>query len=172
MVERVPADSWTDPFWQGHRDRYLYAARWIEPGEEVNDIACGVGYGATFLTHASYRGYDRPAVPDSRFPGEFYAADLNDTSWEPQAADVTVCFETLEHVIDPAHLAGVISRTTRRAVFVSVPVVPTKHDNPWHLTDFAVRDIPLMFGMFEVAGEWAQPSDLSHVWMFHRRKPG
>lgn len=166
-MERIPADSW-----QAHEDhltRYRYAAAKILPGEEVNDIACGVGYGSTFLAHAVYRGWDRPGIPDTgQFRGEFYGADLDDPSWLPEHdADVTTCFETLEHVLDPQRLAAVIAAATRRAVVLSVPLYP-KEENPFHLTDFTVAQIPPMFPGFRVAEDWAQPEARGHVWLLER----
>jgi hypothetical protein len=166
-VERIPADSWHEH--TGHVARYQYAAEHIRPGETVNDIACGTGYGAQLLRHAAYRGYDRAGVPDPAMPGIFHTADLDDLNWAPQEADVTVCFETLEHVKDPARLAAVIAVASRRAVLVSVPVVPTTQENPYHLHDFTTADIPPLFRGFEVADEWPQPEELSHVWLLERR---
>lgn len=169
-MERIPADSWRGH--PGHVARYLYAARHIHAGETVNDIACGSGYGALLLLQGPYRGYDRPGIPDPQFPGSFHAADLDDPAWTPSTADVTVCFETLEHVKDPALLAAVIAETSRRAIVVSVPVVPTAHLNPHHLHDFTAADIPPLFPDFHVADEWPQPEELSHVWLLERDSHG
>lgn len=166
-MERIPADGWHQH--TGHVARYQYAAKCVRDGETVNDIACGSGYGALFLLRGPYRGYDRPGIPDASFPGSFHAADLDDPAWRPGVADVTVCFETLEHVKDPAHLAAVIAETSRRAILVSVPVVPTRLENPHHLHDFTEADIPPLFPGFRVADEWAQPEELSHVWLLERR---
>lgn len=166
-MERIPADGWED--WAGHVARYRWAARLTRPGEAVNDIACGVGYAAPMFAHAgSYRGYDKPGVPDARFGGEFLAADLDGPGWQPEPADVTCCFETLEHVADPARLADVITKTTGRAVFVSVPVIPTVTANRHHRTDFSREEIPLLFAGLVIAREWPQPAEKSHVWMFTR----
>lgn len=168
-MERIPADTWQDH--PGHVARYDWAASRIWPGETVNDIACGVGYGSGALYAAGaseYRGYDRPGVPDMRFAGVFYAANLDDPQWLPRAADVTVCFETLEHVKDPANLARAIAYTTNRAILVSVPTVPTIHINTHHLHDFTREAIPPMFPDFAVVEEWPQPEELSHVWMLER----
>lgn len=165
-MERIPADSWTAH--EDHTRRYKYAQEKVRTGEVVNDIACGVGYGATFLTHAKYRGYDKPGVPAAdQFPGMFFAADLNDPAWEPEPADVTTCFETIEHVLDPKMLAAVIARTTRRAIALSVPLYP-KSENPFHLTDFTVEEVPPMFPGFTVAEDWPQPEARGHVWLLTR----
>jgi hypothetical protein len=164
--ERISADGWQEH--ADHVARYEYAGRQVRPGEQVNDIACGVGYGAEFFRHADYRGYDRPGVPAAgKFPGVFYGADLDDPGWEPPPADFTVCFETIEHVRDPAALAAVISRTTRRAVAVSVPTYPHE-ENPFHLTTFTTADVPPLFPGFRVADEWPQPEGRSHIWLLSR----
>lgn len=166
-MERIPAESWQQ--YGGHLRRYLWAAFRAEPGERVNDVACGIGYGATFFPHASiYRGYDKPGVPQPEFPGLFHEADIGDPAWAPEPCDVTCCFETLEHVEDPARLAGVLADTTARAVFVSVPVIPTTHCNQYHRTDFTREDIPPLFSGWVIAEEWPQPDETSHVWMFTR----
>ncbi len=165
-MERIPADTWQQ--YEGHVARYLYAASRLFSGESVNDIACGVGYGAEILAAGSYRGYDRPGVPDTQFSGTFFTADLNDPAWRPELADAAVCFETLEHVTDPWHLAEVICETTRRIILVSAPVVPTKHLNEHHLHDFTTADVPPMFPGFQVVDDWDQPSEFSHVWTLTR----
>lgn len=170
VMERIPADTWDQH--PGHVARYRYAARHVRAGDTVNDVACGTGYGAVLLPGCRYRGYDRAGVPDLRFPGAFHAVNLDDPAWVPESADVTVCFETLEHVKDPARLARVIGETTERAIVVSVPVVPTRHENPHHLHDFTERDIPPLFAGFRVVDEWAQPEELSQVWLLERRPDG
>ena len=163
-IERVGDDWRTNA---GHCRRYAYAASRTHPGERVNDIACGIGYGSTFFDlDVRYVGYDRPGIPT--FDGTFIGCDLNDPTWVPADCDVTVCFETLEHVEDPAALAWKIDATTSRAVFVSVPTEPTKDRNPFHLHDFTVDDIPALFPAFTVVDLWAQPEECSHVWHLER----
>jgi hypothetical protein len=134
----------------------------------VNDIACGIGYGATMLKHTRYVGYDQPGIPEKYFGETFVECDINDKSWLPYFTDVTICFETLEHVDHPDHLAKVICATTQRAIFVSVPIVPTVGTNPYHTHDFTESDIPPMFAEFRVKDMWAQPEEVSHVWYLER----
>jgi len=167
-VERIPAETWQD--YKGHVARYQWAASLTRPGEAVSDVACGVGYGAVFFTGAgSYRGYDKPGVPrPDLFPGTFTECDIDDAAWAPEPCDVTCCFETLEHVRDPAALARVIMAATRRAVFVSVPVIPTVHCNEFHRTDFTEVAIPPLFGGLTVAEYWHQAEETSGVWMLAR----
>lgn len=166
-MERIPAETWRD--YAGHVRRYEWAASLTLLGERVNDIACGTGYASLLLRNADYHGYDKPGIPRSDlFPGEFTGWSIEDPAWMPRECDVTCCFETLEHVQDPAALAKVISATTRRAVFVSVPVIPTVHCNEFHRTDFTEAGIPPLFPEFTVAEDWAQSEENSHVWMLTR----
>jgi hypothetical protein len=171
VTERIPAEDWQQH--TDHTERYAYAGRMVLPGETVNDIACGVGYGATYLAHAgAYRGFDKPGIPRADlFPGTFCGADLNDPDWEPPPADVTVCFETLEHVLDARHLAAVIAMTTRRAIVLSVPLYPHA-ENPFHLVTFTKDEVPPMFPAFTVTQDWAQPEARGHVWLLTRDPAG
>jgi hypothetical protein len=171
-LERIPADSWIQ--YQGHVDRYAYAAAHLRLGETVNDVACGVGYGREVLggVVGRWRGYDRPGVGDPRFlrPGDRYVGcDLDDPGWWPDSdADVTICHATLEHVADPWRLAKALAATSRRALVVSTVTRPTSQLNPWHLHDFTATQIPPMFPGFGVVEVWDQPDELCHVWLLER----
>jgi len=167
MFERITASQL--PEQQGHIYRYELAARWIDPGERVLDVACGIGYGARVMadiTHMKYVGVDK-VTPAEDFAGlgEFHSGvDLN--TWEPEFTwDVSVCFETLEHVENPQHLAQQIGKA-QRLLIVSVPTRPTKHFNPYHLHDFTVDDILNMFADHELLHIEDQPEELSHIFVF------
>jgi hypothetical protein len=169
LTERITTEDWQ--FHLGHLRRYAWAAKFVDYRDVINDIACGIGYGALFLQHAAfYNGYDRPGVPAPQFStfGSFYEVDLNSPDWKPSPADVTLCFETLEHVDNPERLAEKIMRATTSTIIVSVPVVPTKHINAHHKHDFTAMQVPGLFHEFSIADEWAQPEELSHVWRFER----
>lgn len=167
-MERIPFEGWQS--YAGHIKRYEWAAGLTRTGERVNDVACGIGYGSTFFPHASvYHGYDKQDVPcHGEFPGVFHEVDIDDPAWAPEPCDVTCCFETLEHVEDPARMAKVLMEATSRAIFVSVPVIPTMFCNSFHRSDFTRESIPPLFGGWVIAQEWPQPEETSHVWMFAR----
>lgn len=164
--ERIPADSWRQQL--GHVARYERAARLLEPDDVVLDAACGVGYGATVLVehgpNHTYIGVDRPGpVPQLLNPEQFIGADLD--QWEPAFPfDVAVCFETLEHLANPARFAQILLRA-RRLVIASVPTVPTKATNPWHLHDFTVESALDLFAGSTVLAVIDQPEELSHIFI-------
>lgn len=167
MVERITLGML--PAEHGHIERYRLASEWIEPGERVLDVASGIGYGASVMLESNdfeYFGADK-IEPDNEFAhlGTFFSGvDLD--SWEPDFEwDVTVCFETLEHVGNPKHLAKQVARA-KRLLVVSVPTRPTKHFNPYHLHDFTVDDVLDLFAGHELLHLQDQPDELSHIFVF------
>jgi 2-polyprenyl-3-methyl-5-hydroxy-6-metoxy-1,4-benzoquinol methylase len=167
MVERITASM--VPSEHGHRYRYEMAAGWLQTGERVLDVASGIGYGAKLITDikpVKYVGVDK-VVPDHEFAqlGKFYAG-VNLDVWVPDFEwDVSICFETLEHVANPTHLAKQVAKANR-LIIVSVPTRPTKHFNPYHLHDFTVDDVLKMFFGFELLHMEDQPTELSHIFVF------
>ena len=167
MFERISTEQVPDQ--PGHVYRYELAASWLKPGERVLDVACGVGYGAKVLTDlvpVKYVGVDK-IVPAPEFArlGKFHAG-VNLDGWVPGFAwDVSVCFETLEHLENPQHLADQVAKA-KRLVIVSVPTRPTKHFNSFHLHDFTVDDVLKMFAGCEVLHLEDQPEELSHIFVF------
>ena len=167
MFERITTEQVADQ--PGHVYRYELAASWLKPGERVLDVACGVGYGAKVLTDlvpVKYVGVDK-IVPAPEFArlGKFHAG-VNLDGWVPGFAwDVSVCFETLEHLENPQHLADQVAKA-KRLMIVSVPTRPTKHLNPFHLHDFTVEDVLTMFAGCEVLHLEDQPEELSHIFVF------
>ena len=164
VVERIPSSEWQQH--RGHVYRYELAAGLIHDGETVIDVACGIGYGSSVLTanrSIHYFGVDRADAIDPQFlsHGWFAAKDLN--TWTPDFEfDVAVCFETLEHLSDPAHMVRWLKQA-KRLIILSVPTVPTKHMNEFHLHDFTVDEIVAMFDGASSIEITPQPDELSHI---------
>lgn len=164
MWERIPVENWQKQ--AGHVDRYRMAAGLLREGDVVLDVACGIGYGAAVLNpdgRVQYVGVDRDGVIEPQFErfGTFETHDLDE--WTPQFGfDVAVCFETLEHLRDPWRFVEVL-KLARRSVMISVPTVPTKHFNPYHLHDFTVQQIIDAVADYGDLTITPQPSELSHI---------
>ena len=169
-IERITSDRFEKH--PEHFYRYELAASWLEDGWSVLDVACGVGYGAEVLTRfkkVSYLGLDK-VEPEERFTkfGEFVSGvDLNThrLNWK---GDVAICFETLEHLENPQHLANELMASAP-LIIISVPTRPTKHMNKYHLQDFTVDDILAMFSDLELVYIEDQPKVLSHIFFFKKR---
>lgn len=165
--ERITAEQIDDQ--PGHVYRYQFAAGWLEDYRSVLDIACGIGYGAEVLArtvNVDYLGIDK-IEPDERFRkfGRFVSGvDLDEYKLD-RKFDVAICFETLEHLKNPQHLAGELMKNSQ-LVIVSVPTQPTKHLNEFHLHDFTVDDILEMFASCDLLELQAQPEEMSHVFVF------
>jgi 2-polyprenyl-3-methyl-5-hydroxy-6-metoxy-1,4-benzoquinol methylase len=113
----------------------------------------------------TYHGADFLGVPSTAFyaDGTFHAVDLD--TWEPDFNfDVALCFETLEHLRDPARWAAICRRASR-LVIVSVPTVPTKHTNSFHLHDFTVEQVLNLLGPAADIDVIAQPHEFSHIFV-------
>lgn len=155
---------------EGHEFRYRLAAGFAG-WRSVLDAACGTGYGAKLLDAASYTGVDISLdhLEVASAPCmTFRAADLN--AWVPDFQyDVFVSFETIEHLADYRALIAAAKRARQWAI-LSVPVVPTKHVNPWHLHDFQPGDLQALMA----DDRWRhfqtvqQPSELSEISVFAR----
>jgi len=160
----------------GHEARYALAAGFLRPGDVVVDAACGIGYGALILDahdDVTYYGVDRDTSVVTVKPHRrrtFIEADLR--SWRPPFEfDVVAGFETIEH-LDSYDVYLDWARRARRYIIVSVPIVPTKHDNVFHVHDFERDDL---VQLITAAEEWRlfqyfdQPWEHSCVYVFARR---
>lgn len=164
IPERIDAFRWEDPERTWHVERYTFAiARLGKKVRDVVDAACGTGFGTFLLKTAGHKaqGVDNskealdyvkktyPDVPCSKL-------DLNKI--DELDHDVVTCFETLEHLQDPKKF---LSRVWTRDLFLSVPVIPSKHFNPHHLHDFTENEIvnllkSLDFTVYEVKRQMYQ----------------
>lgn len=97
-----------------HVERYKWAAKYLQPGSCVLDLACGVGYGASILAEAGHTiiAVDRSqeAIDYARMhyarAGVTYicaSAELFDPRQNPvmNSFDAIVSFETIEHLRHP-----------------------------------------------------------------------
>jgi hypothetical protein len=159
----------------GHEARYALAAGFLRPGDVVVDAACGIGYGALVLDahgDVTYHGVDRDTsviAVDEHPRRMFIQADLR--TWQPPFEfDVAVGFETIEHLDDYRTYMEWIRRA-RRYIIVSVPIIPTKHDNVFHVHDFERDDVVRLVTHDD---EWRlfqyfdQPWEHSCVYVFSR----
>ena len=112
-----------------HVARYEWAASQLPPGSRIIDIACGVGYGARVLAEAGHEvvavDCDGEAIV---YANEHYAhhridyrlGDANAPLGDLGDFDAAVCFETLEHLDEPAILLRSLARLTP-LLLASVP---------------------------------------------------
>ena len=153
----------------GHYFRYHLVAGYLLPFERVLDAACGIGYGQKILYQRgpiSYFGVDR--FINSEAPN-MICADL--TEWQPDFEfDVFVGFETIEHLSEYENYLD-IARQAQRMIFLSAPVVPTRHVNRHHLHDFREGDLNDLIRdeNWELIQSVLQPSELSEIAIFRRR---
>jgi len=140
--------------------------------DDVVDAACGSGYGKELMgVHwASYYGFDKEP-PTDIWEHEWQAEDLETWTVPPTIPiDVFVGFETIEHLRDyTAYLK--VAKSARKWIIMSVPVVPTKHINPWHLHDFEPGQLQALLEdeTWEHYQTVQQPSEFSEIVVMRRR---
>ncbi|TWT32291.1 putative S-adenosylmethionine-dependent methyltransferase/MSMEI_2290 [Posidoniimonas corsicana] len=153
-----------------HNMRYAEAARAIRPGDRVLDVACGLGYGSTIMTHnsrcASYLGIDnsafainyaRASFEDQAGAVRFQQGSLPECLEQfPDASfDFIASFETLEHLQQNTRFLDECRRVLTPAgrLCISVPNDWTEEDgldpNPHH---FHVYDWPRLLEQLDQAG--------------------
>lgn len=106
--ERQVADD-LDQIRADHTSRYTWAADVLDGAQRVVDAACGVGYGSAVLADAGMEVLAIDRSPSAVLYGrerwhregiDWRTGDVTDVPQDP--ADAVVCFETLEHLADPA----------------------------------------------------------------------
>jgi 2-polyprenyl-3-methyl-5-hydroxy-6-metoxy-1,4-benzoquinol methylase len=163
--ERIDGD-WREH--RGHVERYELAATLLTPGAHVLDAACGIGYGAQVLSELHedhhYFGVDRFTVHSEFLTfGWFTSADLD--HWTPHRTfDLGICLETLEHLRYPHRFASVLMSSCS-TLLVSVPTIPSMHNNEHHLHDFTVDDVLDMFASARDITVIEQPTEHSHIFI-------
>lgn len=148
-LERLDPQEGLSKLALDHLARYRFASQLVN-GKRVLDIACGVGYGSAILADAGAEhvvGVDRADIaieraksmysrPSIRYQvGDVYALE---PAWTG-SFDIVVCFETLEHLSDPARaldaFAGALALSG--ILVISVPNdLSTGAVNEFHLQHF------------------------------------
>lgn len=120
-----------------HTARYDWAAKLLKPQSRVIDIACGVGYGSWLLAEAGHRVFGADNCAESiAYAKQHYAheraaygiVEANNVT-KFRGFDAAVCFETVEHIRDPAPLLR--SLIGCRTLLASVP-----NEDDWPYQDY------------------------------------
>ena len=105
--ERPRPDSADQANFHNHLARYQFALRWIRPGTDVLETACGTGYGSQLIASVAKRvlatDYSPLAIDYARrhfaSPNlRFEVMDCNEWHVLPASYDCIVSFEVLEHL--------------------------------------------------------------------------
>jgi 2-polyprenyl-3-methyl-5-hydroxy-6-metoxy-1,4-benzoquinol methylase len=126
-----------------HLGRYNWANEMVK-GFVVANAACSTNYGYEILKKPGRLviGFDRndSALDIARRKNRdwFIKMDIEKERFDGFTA--LVCLETFEHLKEPWEFLKGLSQTVKELV-LSVPCIPTKHLNEWHLHDFTVNEV-------------------------------
>ncbi len=143
-----------------HAERYKFAAKFVQ-GKRVLDIACGVGYGSEILYRLgkpqSIVGGDISdeaiQYATSRYKDlknvRFQKLNAESLALENKSIDVTVSFETIEHLEHVERYLQEVDRVLAKdgVYIVSTPNKDVTHsetnvvDNPFHYHEFVLEEI-------------------------------
>jgi ubiquinone/menaquinone biosynthesis C-methylase UbiE len=149
-----------------HRARYEFAKKFVE-GLRVLDLGCGEGYGSNMLSEVaqSVVGIDRSTQAMNRAKGiyravnlTFVPGDVTALPFKPGQFDACVCFEVIEHILDPKELLRQVNRVLGpEGVFVaSTPnrsVKVSSRPNPYHVKEYTVREFRNMLTAYLRGGD-------------------
>lgn len=127
-----------------HLGRYAWAKEMLSiNARAVANAACSCNYGHEYLKRDGRLviGFDRNPVGLSQARGDGFdmviEKDIQNETFD--GFDAIVSLETIEHLQDPYAFVKGWSQTVKECV-ISVPCIPTKHFNEWHLHDFTQDD--------------------------------
>jgi SAM-dependent methyltransferase len=103
--------------------------------KQAHEVGCGEGFLSTMLAQrgVAVRGSDispsavaiaRQRAAALRVPVTFRVADLHDLTRADDGAELVVCCEVLEHLVDPARALALLASLARPYLIVSVPREP------------------------------------------------
>lgn len=151
-----------------HVERYRFAAGPAR-GQDVADIACGLGYGARVLMDGGARSvvgvdldpiaadyatthYGTPAV-------SFRAGDAADTGLPDGCVGVVTSFETLEHVADDEAAVEEFARLLRPGGVLICSVPSNWGTSEYHVRNYDAASLLLLLsGRFNRLACWNQNS--------------
>lgn len=133
---------------KNHMERYDFAAKNMKEGR-ILDIACGVGYGTSFLfetgkVHSAY-GVDISSeaieYAKQNYQGEEirFICESGYTYHSEEKFDTIISLETIEHLDNPkAFLINLYGLLKEDGILIaSVPTVYSTDINKYHLQDFS-----------------------------------
>lgn len=121
-LERLAATDAGSDIYKEHFARYVFASKFT-PGKTVLDVACGSGYGASWLKRAGAKkvvGADIDPAAIKRARDEFGAPEIDflemdavNLKFPDNSFEVVVSFETLEHLNNQAQFIRELRRVLK-----------------------------------------------------------
>lgn len=128
-----------------HVYRYWLACNELIFSDTVIDAACGFGYGTDMLADVCRQAigmdYSRETIAKAigMFPSVYFQTKNLDEPLNIGGFNTLVSFETIEHLKYPERFIEQFPQFEK--IFLSTPIVPSKHTNSFHLHDFTEEQV-------------------------------
>jgi ubiquinone/menaquinone biosynthesis C-methylase UbiE len=125
----------------------------IAAGRAALDAGCGAGYGAAILARSGARSVagvdvdpEAVAFAEDRYGdvASFQTGNLLALPYDDDAFDLVVCFEAIEHVVDPERALDELRRVTAAegVLAISTPNRGVyREDNPFHVKELTTEEL-------------------------------
>lgn len=155
--DTVNEDEWQREVYQRAHDLMI-----AQKLSSVSDVGCGSGYKLVkFLGEFETLGVDLPETiqaVQSRYPNRKWLAGSFD-SIDAEAADLVICSDVIEHVLDPGALMRFIVKMARKCVVLSTPARELLYDdrnksrfgppeNPAHVREWSTKEFARFISRF------------------------
>ncbi len=174
---RVHEDFLGDPF--GDRAEFVAARAFVQPGDRVLDVGCGLGPFRRHIPMAAYTGIDPYLDDDQVAPDLLKVVAEDHARVQAEAYDVVCAFQVIEHVADPLGFARTLVAMVKPGgrLILGAPLWPSPmtdtpnmvtNATPHHLswwTEGAMRALAAELQL-DVLTATALPAHRQHA-MFH-----
>lgn len=142
-----------------HLARYNFASKFTS-GQKVLDAACGAGYGKDIIKH-KYTGVDisQEAINHAikKHGDGFSVANLETLDGLPdERFDITLSFETLEHLSDPKPFIEWVKAHSKLFIFS----IPVNLPGEFHKVVYSIEDIKKIGSYFPSVVFFSQKGDV------------
>jgi SAM-dependent methyltransferase len=162
-----------------HITRYTFATKYCKD-RVIVDLGCGSGYGSKILADKRVKkiyalDIDQEAINYAKKNYfhtniKYICSAVENTRLPKRCADVVVCFETIEHLVNPEKLMTEIKRILKPSgiLIISTPNKDTSfNDNPYHLNELDMKKLDILlsdFNHIQYYGQRAINKTLIHIY--------
>jgi len=160
-IERASLERMTSDEILLNVSRYIFAKNYVKKSKVCLDIACGEGYGLTFLREAKLvvaADISLEALKKAKIHApyaELVRCDAHFLPFKEDTFDVITSFETIEHLNTPEKFLSELKRICKSSgvIIISTPNklyknVWVRNINPYHIREYTIEEFKSLLSSF------------------------